>query len=143
MNKKDEIIWNNIETLRKQRGWTYTELAKRAGTGTSGIGNIKQGIRGIGNALIKKFAAAFNVDEEVLLSDSKVHADTYPYKIENKLTHDKVEDILNSGDLDSINNFNAGMNRVMMGLKKKKDVDLQAVIRKMAKDIEELKRKMQ
>lgn len=69
MKRRDEIIWNNISRLTKEKGWSLTKLAKEAGTNTSALNNIKSGVRGIGNDLLKKFADAFKVDQAVLLSE--------------------------------------------------------------------------
>lgn len=70
MKRRDEIIWNNINRISKEKGWNLTRLAKEAGTNTSALNNIKSGVRGIGNDLLKKFADAFKVDQAVLLSES-------------------------------------------------------------------------
>lgn len=66
--KKDEIIWQNIERLTKQKGWSFVDLASKSGTRPQTINSIKSGIRGIGAILLNRFAAALEVQEEELMS---------------------------------------------------------------------------
>jgi transcriptional regulator with XRE-family HTH domain len=68
MKEKDKIIWNNVETLRKKKGWSYTDLAKNSGTTTQHINKVKRGVRGIGTKTLEKFAKAFQVDVKTLLT---------------------------------------------------------------------------
>ena len=67
MKKKDEIVFNNIEVLRRKGNLTYRNLAKKMDVKPQMIANIKNGSRGIGTELLKKFAKALKVDESVLL----------------------------------------------------------------------------
>lgn len=90
MKRRDEIIWNNISRLTKEKGWSLTKLAKEAGTNTSALNNIKSGVRGIGNDLLKKFADAFKVDQAVLLSESIIS----PTKEEKTLPEGTSNDLL-------------------------------------------------
>lgn len=74
--KKDEIIWDNIERITKEKGWSFVELAKKSKTRPQTLNNIKSGVRGIGSNLLNRFSDALNVDvEELLLSNIPIRND--------------------------------------------------------------------
>lgn len=56
-------LYQNIKALRLERGWTQTELAKRAGySDRSMISRIEGGTVSLPAEKIKKFAEIFGVD---------------------------------------------------------------------------------
>lgn len=65
--KKDEIIWQNIERLTKQKGWSLVDLSVKSGTRPQTINSIKSGIRGVGATLLNRFSVALNVEQEELM----------------------------------------------------------------------------
>ena len=68
---KDQIIWCNIERILFKKGWSYAELARQAKTRPQALNSIKNGIRGCGPNLLKRFATALGVDVSELLNTNE------------------------------------------------------------------------
>lgn len=67
-------IYENIKNLRKKKGWSQTELAKRAGyTDRTSIAKIENGSVDLPQSRIAKFAEVFGVTESELMGLDKVN----------------------------------------------------------------------
>ncbi len=67
-------IYENIKNLRKNKGWSQTELAKRAGyTDRTSIAKIENGSVDLPQSRIAKFAEVFGVTESELMGLDKVN----------------------------------------------------------------------
>jgi len=65
---RDKIIWDNVESLLKEKGWSYVDLARSMGVKPQSINSLKSGIRGIGKKSLLKLSEALNVDQMQLLA---------------------------------------------------------------------------
>ena len=67
-------IYENIKNLRKKKGWSQTELAKRAGyTDRTSIAKIENGNVDLPQSRIAKFAEVFGVTESELMGLDKIN----------------------------------------------------------------------
>lgn len=62
----------NVRELRKAKGWSQEELAKRAGLHRTYIGSIERSKRDVSLISVEKLAKAFDVPMEYLLRDNMV-----------------------------------------------------------------------
>jgi transcriptional regulator with XRE-family HTH domain len=58
--------WTKLRRLRKERGWTQRELARRVGVTETHLRGVEVGIRGPSVALIRQIAAALGVSVDTL-----------------------------------------------------------------------------
>lgn len=47
MNTKDKIIWNNIEQLLDEKGWSLADLSRKSNTRPQTINSLKSGDWGL------------------------------------------------------------------------------------------------
>lgn len=66
MGRRDEIIWENVDRIRKQKKLTKKRLADLAGTAPQYLTQLKNG-RGFGNDILERLADALDVDVSVLM----------------------------------------------------------------------------
>ena len=123
MIKTDEEIYKEfgekIKNLRKQKGLTQTELAKKMGTTQSTIYKYEKGLRTIPLNVIEKFANIFETSVDILLN-TKENKDYGDIDIGNKIKRlreaNNLTRIEMSKELDidvsSLANFETGVSKV-------------------------------
>lgn len=90
---------NNIELLRKQRGWSRPELARQMGTSPQQIERLEKGTRRLAKDWIDKAASAFGVPPPAIIAsgdDSKVFltvANASPVRMEGASEQRMLDDL--------------------------------------------------
>ena len=125
MAKLNEPIYaefgDKIKTIRKQKGLTQTELAKKIGTTQSTIYKIEKGLRTVPISLLEKFATVLEVSVDTLLGTAKDEQASYEniytgnkiknLREENKLTLSELSDELEI-NVSLLANFESGFSKV-------------------------------
>ena len=63
------LFANRVKSIRKERGWTQDDLAKRVGVSRSAVGNWEQGLREPEFETLEAVADVFNVDLDYLVGN--------------------------------------------------------------------------
>jgi transcriptional regulator with XRE-family HTH domain len=80
------LLGKRVEALRKQKGMSQGELAKKAGfAGRASINNIEKGLSGINVGKLPDLARALGVDPLVLFDDDKQPDFTLEDKLVEKI----------------------------------------------------------
>lgn len=89
------MIGNNISSIRKQRGFTLSELSERTGISKSYLSNIERNLKQNPSIhVMEKIAAVLKVDLKMLL---KIANDTDIKQHPDKEWLDFISDLKNSG----------------------------------------------
>ncbi|OXM85233.1 XRE family transcriptional regulator [Paenibacillus rigui] len=98
------MIGNNIASIRKQRGFTLSELSERAGISKSYLSNIERNLKQNPSIhVMEKIAAVLNVDIKTLL---KIAADPVAMQPLDKEWIDFIRDLKDAGiDKDQIHEY--------------------------------------
>lgn len=90
------MVGEKIRTLRKQKGWTQDELAKKMGyKGKASISRIEKGETDINQSTLSKFAELFGVQETYFFEFERDYSkNNYLYELSKQLTPEQLDAII-------------------------------------------------
>lgn len=71
MKKLQQIVGENIKTLRISQSLTQVDLADKAGIHRAMLGHIERGERNISLSTLEKIANALGIEPNILLTDEE------------------------------------------------------------------------
>jgi len=88
-------IGNEIRRLRKKRGWTQPELAKRVNKSSQVISNWERGYTSLNHEDVSSLAKAFGVPSGALMDDNEISSRKSPpyYALTEKDERDIAKDL--------------------------------------------------
>jgi transcriptional regulator with XRE-family HTH domain len=96
-----------VRTAMQSRGWSAADLSRASGVST---GVLSRFFHDDGMSADNLFAVLASLD----LLTGRDSPPPYPYRDENREIHDLVEYVLQSGKVDAVNAFKAGLGGVLM-----------------------------